>query len=331
MPIYSAFCCFIDMDRNRRLQLEAIQTRATEQLKEEILLADVMRDMLPGLREQLTERDRLIRLLAPDENGTQTLADILGHPISGIASPSRQAPSKRKKRAGPPSVLVSKSTKKKAEGHAPPDATTSAIEKAAGTREKPSSVEARQATPKQAAEQTQTLPYACLRSSTIRPVRSGLNRQVERILAEHAVPLRPVYPTAETVAKYNELRDVIVQWVDLRKQLGLPTGGSLPASAASSLASSGSTSHVVQAESGGIPARGASSAGRDSKRSHKKAAPPPQQLHESVKQPAGSAVKASVPKRASHAPPTSKKGSSVKEEGIASRLPAKRSHKAATK
>lgn len=322
------------MDRNRRLQLEAIQTRATEQLKEEILLADVMRDMLPGLREQLTERDRLIRLLAPDENGTQTIADILGHPISGIASPSRQTLPKRKKRAGSPSKDAKKGTKKKAAGHVPPDETMPIVEKASATRGRPSG-EFKPATPKQDAEQavqTPALPHVCLRSSTVRPVRSGLNRQVERILAEHSVPARPVYPTAETVAKYNELRDVIVQWIDLRKQLGLPTGSSLPASATNSLASSGSTSTVSAAPAASGISAETGSTNVDSKRSHKKAVPPPKQLHESVKQPAGSAIKASSStKRAGHALPVNKKRGVVKEDDTATRSPAKRSRKAATK
>lgn len=198
------------MDRSRRLQLEALQLRSAEQLKEEVLLIDMMSEYLPKLPAMMSHRDMLISRLAPIENYLWIKAPAVVLPV--LADESNMI-----KKGG---VAPVKKKKVKSMGQE-------------GDRLRP--VE-------EAIRSVQTEPgasgsiRAALRSSLIKPVRQGLGKQVERLMLEHEIPLRPFYPCRETIEKYNHLRELMVQWIDLRRSRNLSFGTSLQVSANSSAA-----------------------------------------------------------------------------------------------
>lgn len=57
-----------------------------------------------------------------------------------------------------------------------------------------------------------------------------------------------MYPSVESVAKYDKLRSLVARWIDRQKELGLPSGSSLPASTITSHASSASTLNTTDVQ-----------------------------------------------------------------------------------
>lgn len=151
--------------------MEALQMRSTEQLKEEILLTSILKDMLPTLSEQIRMRNLLIRRIVPDEQGRQPVSELLGQKTAlntnGNKTPS--APKKKKKPkkeiTGEESAKLGSVAEKTEEAPTIPSVPVKEEEKPKGG-------------PKPA-------PKAYLRSTTLKPIsRPSLLRHVERILVE---------------------------------------------------------------------------------------------------------------------------------------------------
>jgi hypothetical protein len=165
----------VELDRNRRLQLEALQTRSAEQLKEEVILTDVMAGMLPDLPEQMRQRDVCLARLAQDEV-TQSNS-LVALPSSPTKHPKNDAIKRKKKPKKLPVVEITGNIAEAVENHENRSGRSSRGEK--------KSTEIVTPLPhKVAAPQG---PHTVLRSHTVQPVRLGLGRHVDRILAEQGL------------------------------------------------------------------------------------------------------------------------------------------------
>lgn len=155
-----------------------MQTRSVEQLKEEVILTDVMAGMLPDLPEQMRQRDVYLARLAQDE-------------VTPSSGPLGALPSSPTKHAKGGSIVKRKKKPKKA---VPVVAITESI---AGTVENHESRSGRSSrgekrpaeivTPLPPRVATPQGPRILLRSHTVKPVRVGLGKHVDRILAEQGL------------------------------------------------------------------------------------------------------------------------------------------------
>lgn len=195
----TCFYRFLELDRSRRLQLEALQARSQEELKEEILLMDLLRDMLPTLPEQMRLRDEIIRMFVPDELYRQTMQEMLIE--AGIAVPNPEP-------APDPAASASKKSKKRtlstdgAEASAPKKKksrkpTPAAAEESTEAPLLPPSSSAisspkLKSPPAPAVPLVPAPPKAILRSNTMKPLsKPALTRHVDRIIAEFGLRTPP--------------------------------------------------------------------------------------------------------------------------------------------
>lgn len=63
-------------------------------------------------------------------------------------------------------------------------------------------------------------PGVYLRSSRLSIVKIGYSRAVERILADFALPSKPLYASVEHCKLYDELRQLAVKYLDTHKHIG---------------------------------------------------------------------------------------------------------------
>lgn len=165
----------VELDRNRRLQLEALQTRSAEQLKEEVILTDVMAGMLPDLPEQMRQRDVCLARLAQDEVTPST--SLIALPSSPTKHTKGDTVKRKKKPKKVPVVAITESIAEAVENH----------ENRSGRSSKGDKKSTEIVTPLPQKVVPPQGPHTVLRSHTVKPVRLGLGRHVDRILAEQGL------------------------------------------------------------------------------------------------------------------------------------------------
>lgn len=161
--------------------MEALHARSQEEIKEEILLMDILRDMLPTLPEQMSLRDQLIRMFVPDEVGMRSIHEwrMLA---SGGALPLGSTTDEG---------AVVKKTKKR------PSSSESASSERRKRPKKKQVSEAPASTlnsPKESVrkESVSSAYKAVLRSNAMKPLsKPALSRHVDRLIAEFGLRIRP--------------------------------------------------------------------------------------------------------------------------------------------
>lgn len=177
-----AFVYKMDEDLKAKAALLAFEARSREQQQEEAFLAEYLQRATPHLSAVWRTREQILMHFAGGAQSVSmypTIADLLGHPKAVKASDA----------SGPKAVRVRDRTKERQKNRQKKTEEDKA-EKSSGPGRKP----------KPPAFAT------TLRSLSLKPIRVGLCRHVDRMLLDLGLPTRPACPTAAVIAKYDELR-----------------------------------------------------------------------------------------------------------------------------
>lgn len=193
--------------------LEALHARPAEQALEDAFVVEYLEEMQRSgvLRARLTHRINLIKTLAGDQftAGWPTLPELL-KVAAGKGSGQRflvRDGSGVKRKKVRPAPNRDQPDSRPGTGEARPP------KRALPPSDAPPPKKARPAsTPAPVSESS-----IGLRSARLHPLRVGAARAVEKLLAEHGLPLRPECPTAAVVAAFDELRRALLVLIDVRK------------------------------------------------------------------------------------------------------------------
>lgn len=215
-----------EWERKRRLQIESFHDKPTAEQQEELFIMDEIERVVRVLPDILVSREATMLAY---HNGVDritldglqpTLNEVINGPVASSAGRRKgsvAAGTKHTVKLSQPTAPHAHSSRrdqKRSVGQPPSGAPSrNSSQDSVGSQARPVSGSGPGRKPKPFTYPTN------LSSLSLAPIRVGLCRQVDRMMADYGLPIRPAFGTPAVVAKYDEIRALLARLADAKKAL----------------------------------------------------------------------------------------------------------------